>query len=166
MAPQLSYPTAPPAAVPGMLMDNDADFHGKGLINTSGVVIPYGVGVEFDAAGNGCQIAQDTGATDPSFAGVTVYDAGDEPGGYNPGDMVRVVRRGRVAVTTVGTAVVQTDIGTAANLSHSSTVATDRGKFTKSATSGTAGSEVADVGATWRGPTGVTNLAWIELNLP
>lgn len=166
MCPQLTYPTTNPAAVPGMLHDNDPDLHFEGRINTSAAVIPYGVGVEEDSAGNGCQIAQDTNADTTQFRGVTVYDAADEPGGYNPGDMVRILRKGRIAVTTVGAAVAQTDLGTAANLSHSSTTATDRGKFTKSATATTAGAEISDVGAKWRGPTGTANLAWIELNLP
>jgi hypothetical protein len=164
--PQTSYSIDNPAAVPGMLMDNDEDCVIVPFVAAG--AIPFGVGLELDSSGTKVQLPQGTGAPVAQFAGVSVYKDTLEPGGYAAGDIVHVLRKGRVAVTTVGTAPAATDALTAANLSHSSNTATDRGKFTKAATSGTVGSEIGDVGAKWhRNPVpGITNLSVIEVNVP
>lgn len=166
MPPQTSYSLDNPATQPGQLLDNDSDVKIVPFIANED--IPFGIGLEFEATGTKVQRPRGTGAPVAQFAGVSVYKDTLEPGGYKAGDVVDVLRKGRVAVTTVGTAIAQTDALTAANVSHSSTTDADRGKFTKGATSGTAGSEVGDVGAKWarKAPSGISNLAYVELNLP
>jgi hypothetical protein len=164
--PQTTYALDNPGAVPGMLLDKDEDVVIVAFPAAS--AIPFGRGVELDSLGTKVQLPQNTGGPIAQFAGVSVYVDTLEPGGYAAGDMVHVLRKGRIAVTTVGTAIAATDALTAANVSHKSVTATDRGKFTKAATNAGADAEVADVGAKWhRTPvTGVTDLAVIDLNLP
>jgi hypothetical protein len=83
---------------------------------------------------------------------------------YKAGDMVPCLRRGRVVAQTVGTA--PTPLATS-NISHSSTVATDRGKFTIAATSTGAGTEVsASPRSQFRTGAQGTNLALLDINLP
>jgi hypothetical protein len=53
-----------------------------------------------------------------------------------------------------------------ANVNHSSTTATHRGKLTVSAVSGSAGSEVSDPGPVAFVKAGSTNLALVEVNFP
>lgn len=153
-------------AVPGMIVDGHDDSIVVQWVASE--VIPFGVAVELDSTGTKVQLPKQIGTNIAQPAGISMYPTTYEPNatGYQIGDLVEVVRKGRVAVTTVGTAIAQTDALTAANVSHSSTTATDRGKFTKSATSGTAGSEIGDIGVKWIGPTGITNLAIVEINLP
>lgn len=79
-------------------------------------------------------------------AGVSVLRPGKglpssgNPTEYATGDRVLVIRRGIINVEFVGTAPGAFE---ALRVSHSSTIATDRGKFTISAASATAGSEVS-----------------------
>jgi hypothetical protein len=166
---QTSYPTNNPAAVPGMLKDRD-----DVLVEhfPASVAIPYGAGVELDATGLAVRLPLGTGATSPLFRGVAIYDAGDEPGGYAIGDVVRILRKGRIAVIVdAATVMAATDTGGVAGLDHSSTIATDRGKFTKTALNAVAGTEISDVGAKWApglpgtSAIGGIPMAWLELNL-
>lgn len=84
--------------------------------------------------------------------------------GYKTGEMVSVLRKGRIwAQFTGGT---QVALG-AVNVHHSSTTATNRGKFTNTVTSATAGAEIT------AGPEGVlthkvgtSTLVQVSLNLP
>jgi hypothetical protein len=156
-------------AVPGLLADGQDDVIVKEYVAAS--AIPYGLGVELDATGRAVRLPLSTGQNLAQFAGISVYSPTDEPGGYAIGDVVRVLRRGRIAVTTTGAAVVSTDNQTAANINHSSTLAVDRGKFTKTAVSAGAGTEIGlfvNGQAVWTDPaaTGIANLAWLEINLP
>jgi len=174
MCPQLAVTQNNPAAVAGQVLHYDGDTHIVEAIAAE--IIPYGVGVELDATGLKVQNPKGTGQTPTQFAGIATYPALDQPviggvgvGGYQAGDIVKLMRKGRVAIQTVGAAVVATDALTIAGLSHSSTIATDRGKATKSALNGTAGTEIGDVGIKWsRSPvlSGTTNLAAVEINLP
>ena len=157
------------AAVPGLIEDGQDDVLVVSYVAAS--AIPYGLGVELDATGRAVRLPLGTGQNIAQFAGVSVYSPTDEPGGYQIGDVVRVLRRGRIAVTTTGTAVAATDNQVVANINHSSTIATDRGKFTKTAVSAGVGTEIgtfANGNAMWTDPgaTGISNLAWLELSLP
>lgn len=161
--PQANYPVGNPAAVPGMLKDNDGI-----IVETwaAAVAIPFGLGVEMDATGTKVQLPLGAGTTSPLFRGISLWDDMDEPGGYQIGDAVRVLRRGRIAVTVDGaTTVAATDTGLAAGLDHSSTLAADRGKFSKTALNGVAGTEISDVNVKWAGVAGA-NMAWVEINTP
>lgn len=106
--------------------------------------IPFGRMVELDATGTKVQLPQ--GSTVNAIAkpvGVSIYDATKEPdtvgGGYKIGEVVRVLRKGRIYAEFSGT----TDAAlTSANVFHSSTIATNRGKFTDTAGNAGVGVEV------------------------
>lgn len=160
--PQTSYSLDPATVVPGQVIDAGDDTHIEPFIAAE--VIAPGLGVELTSDGKGVQLPQGTGTGISAFAGFAVFKDAREPGSYAIGDIVPVLRKGRIAANCVGSTTI-TALG-AANVSHSSTLATDRGKITSAATSGTAGSEVASVGAIFRKDPGVTNVAIIEVNLP
>lgn len=140
--------------------------------------LDFGVGV--DLVSGVLVIAQGTSASGvdaDAFRGVTMYkDSLEGPSAgastplpYQPGDMVPVMRKGRIAVQVHSGSTVA--IGVAARLKHSSTLAGgENGLFTSEASSDTAGSEISDVGAKWYKDGGLASatpaLAGIELNLP
>src|SRR5262249_32592719 len=116
-------------------------------------VIPPGILLHLDATGTKVQACQNTGAGLGAPAGFSLYLASMPPGGYLVGDMVPVLRRGKIFVTWSGGA--DSSIGalpaphvwrpadnSAGNLSK-------RGYATATATSTTVGSEIAAA------PTGV-----------
>lgn len=160
--PQTSYSLDNPNVVPGLIIDAGDDVRIEKYIAKE--VINPGNGVELSSDGLGVQNPQGTGTTVPNFVGVAVFKDGREPGAYAIGDVVPVMRKGRVAVNLVAATTI-TALGVA-NLSHSSTISTDRGKFTSAATSGTAGSEVGSVNAIFRKDPVLTNVGIIEINQP
>lgn len=71
--------------------------------------------------------------------GISIYRSSKDPGTYVAGDLVPVLREGSIYAEFIGTAA--TDLVTA-NISGSTTIATDRGKLTDAAVSAVAGTEV------------------------
>jgi hypothetical protein len=85
---------------------------------------------------------------------------------YQAGEMVPVLMRGRIYAEWKGTT--QTAFAMP-NIYHSSTIATDRGKFTDAGTSSGAGTEIANAGHqffTRFALVGTGNIVEIEVNLP
>ncbi len=165
-APQTSYSLANPGGIAGQLFDNDeSDYIDSKPCGA--VALQPGFVVELNAGV--LQLAQGTGDPDSKIVwGVVVYKDSMEPGGYQPGTEVPVLRRGRIAaVMATGATFAQ---GVAANVSHSSTLANSPGTFTSGAVSGTAGSEVSTTKAIWYQDIGLTaanpKVAVVELNLP
>jgi hypothetical protein len=141
-------------------------------------VINPGRAVEMAADGLSIQQTQATGTT---FApvGISILKTSREGQGadgltgygvegvaYQIGEMVPVLMRGRILAEWKGTT--QTAFGMP-NAFHSSTLAADRGKFTDTATSAVAGSEVAVAGHQFRvrfALTGSGSLVELDVNLP
>lgn len=125
-------------------------------------VIPFGRGVE--VVSGQVRLYQSTGQDGASgLAGVAIYKDMHYAGGYQIGEMVPVLRVGQVWVDFVGTGATELED---AKVSHSSTVTTDRGKFTDAASSATATTEVSSVVGKFRGAKATATLALVELNLP
>jgi hypothetical protein len=162
--PQTSYSLAPAVALAGMLAD-----HGDKEITSrpAAEVIPPGRAVVIKSDGT-VELPKTAGAAIPasgtgSLLGIAFYENYAPAGGYQIGDMVPILRKGRVWVDFSGTLATDNE---AVNISHSSTVDTDRGKFTDAATSTTAGSEITAFSkGIARGNAGAA-LACVEINLP
>jgi hypothetical protein len=111
--------------------------------------IPFGVVAEFNAAGQLIN-PKTTALGTYGVAGVVLRQALRMGGAYAPGqtssylagEEVPVLRRGQVYAAFDGAGTV-VPYATTANVDHSTTVATNRGMLTASATSTVAGSEVA-----------------------
>lgn len=73
--------------------------------------------------------------------GVVPYRAASNPGGYQAGDTVSVLREGAAWVESSGTAPVSTALQRP-NLMASTTIATERGRVTSDATSASSGVEI------------------------
>lgn len=116
--------------------------------------------VEIDSNG---RIAYPQGTTLGKVVGVAMYVDAALPQSWKAGDMVPVVRKGRVFAQLSGGT---TTFFGSANVNHSSTIATNRGKVSASATSVTAGSEVSSLGpVVFVRPLADTTLCLVELNL-
>ncbi len=135
--------------------------------------IPPGRFVEINGATGKLRLVQGTGTAIARCLGVSMLQRAREANAFNVAgnaaaykidENVMVVRQGRVWVETV-TPFAFVDLD-AANISHSSTVATHRGKVTSAATSGTAGSEIGDVGAKARRLNSDSSLCEVEINAP
>lgn len=133
--------------------------------------IPFGRAVELDSTGTKVQLVQGTGQAIAKLVGVSILDATKEPdpaggGGYKIGEVVRVLRKGRIYAEFSGT----TDAALVnANIYHSSTIATNRGKFTDVAGAAGAGVEVDSSGfAKFMRPINASQAGacLVELNLP
>lgn len=98
------------------------------------------------------------------YMGVAVYTAGRESAVYAAGEAVPVLRKGRIYGEKSSSATEATL--TAANVKHSSTTATNRGKFSADATSTTSGAEISATTILFVQAVSATNLALLELNLP
>jgi len=172
---QLTYPMFSAFAVPGQLADvayNEIQSF------PCAETVQFGRAVEMASDGLSIQQPQQTGSTF-SPVGVSVLQTAREGSGpsgvtafgvagpqFNTGDMAPVLLRGRIYAEWKGTT--QTAFAMP-NVYHSSTIATDRGKFTDAATSTVAGSEVANAGHTFRtrqALTGSGNLVLLDVNLP
>lgn len=128
--------------------------------------IPFGRFVELHTDGK-VRLPQNTGQAIAKLVGVALLDSTMEPdagGGYAAGDVVPVLRKGRVYAEFSGTTISPL---AAANIYHSSTVATNRGKATDTAAAGGAGVEIADPeGVKFVKDPSIANVCVVELNLP
>jgi hypothetical protein len=173
--PQTTYALDSNPGLPGMVQDG-SDVQ-EVVSYPAAEAIPFGRMLELDSGGTKVQLAQGTGQQIAKPVGVSVYDATKMPGdatlaglgyssGYSVGDLVKVLRKGRIYAEFSGT----TDAALAtANVYHSSTIATNRGKFTDVAGAAGAGVEVADaVGSKFVKPVNATvaGLCIVEINLP
>jgi hypothetical protein len=123
-------------------------------------VIEAGRLVELHTDGK-VRVPQGTSLTKP--VGIAVYRDTDLPGGYPAGAMVTIMRKGRVYAQITGSAPGEL---VAANVNHSSTTATDRGKLTTTNTSTTAGSEISAREGLMFVKAGPSGLGLVELNFP
>lgn len=150
MSVQTSY-GAPAKAIAGQLDTK----HGESdiLSCVAGEDIPYGRVVEWDATNRVIVLPKST--TLGSIVGISLYPVTNDSTiltgtlttnafGYKAGQVVPVLRRGRVNAEVTGTA--GTELA-AANVAHASTDGSsnlrNRGKLTASATSVTAGAEIS-----------------------
>lgn len=141
-------------------------------------VIPPGRAVEMAADGLSVQLCQQTSSTfNP--VGISVQNTAREGTGavgvnpqygvqglsYQPGETVRVLMRGRIWAEWKGTT--QPVFG-AINTYHSSTISTDRGKFTDASTSTGAGTEVSTsaVFRTRQAQSNSGTIVELDVNLP
>lgn len=160
--PQTTYNQFASVAVAGMLYD--------GVLNTdkcaypASEVIPFGRACE--VVNGAVRLCQGTTQEVPNLIGVSIYKDAHYAGGYQIGEMVPLLRKGRIWVELAAgtTGAVELE---GANVSHSSTIPTDRGKFTDAAANGTAGTEISSAVGKFRTSkaTGATGLAVVELNL-
>lgn len=160
--PQTSYAASPTIAVAGMLADTgDKDIASY----PAAEVIPAGRVCVLKSDGT-CELPKNEGALPTSGAGapigVSCYLSASPPGGYQIGDMVPLVRKGRVWAEFEGTGATDLEV---MNVRHSSTVATHRGKVTDAATSTSEGVEISALPRTVARK-GTTGLALVEVNLP
>lgn len=145
---QVTYTLFPSVAVPGQLGDNTVN---RIVSKVAAESINPGRAVELASDGN-IQQCQQTGST-LNVYGVAILltmreglgqqnDSATLGGAvYSVGDVVPVLRRGSLYGEWKGTTQVE---GNKPNVYHSSTTATDRGKFTDASTSTGAGTEVAN----------------------
>lgn len=93
-----------------------------------------------------------------------------DPQLYQIGDMVPVMKRGKIFVEWKSSAGAPVGTNSGLNVYHSSTTSTDRGKFTADAAASTSGSEVSPVpnNLVLRAPARTTsgNIQLLEINLP
>ncbi len=154
--PQTTYNLDPSAAVAGQVVD-------KGRLIGKYVAaeeLPPGRFVVLNSS-NKWELPQ--GSSLGKVGGVTVYRSSKDPGPYAVGDFVPVLRSG--SIWCESTASAPADLASA-NVRHSSTIATHRGKVTDAATSATPGSEISDPGPVLFYGTGPTGLVLVELAFP
>lgn len=125
-------------------------------------LIPAGRACELQADGT-LKLPQST--TLGNVKGVSIYQASRPPIAYQIGEMVPLMRRGRIWAEFTGSGA--TD-GETLRIEHSTTTATDRGKFTDKAISAVAGTEVDAFakGECRGGQATPALLALVDLNLP
>jgi hypothetical protein len=160
---QTTYQQDLSVAIAGMIADGDV----SDLTSyAASEAIPYGRVVVVDAGGT-CSLPKTAGAMPTSGVGsplgVSVYDSAGNPGGFQIGDMVPVLRRGKVWVEFTGTAAAD---NAALNVKNSSTIATDRGKLTDVATSVSVGVEISAMPRTVAKQLVGTTLVRVDINLP
>lgn len=162
--PTTSYTLAPDAGVAGMIADFSSPQNVVSALANE--AIPFGRIVELTATsdpGSPWTVQLPQGVTLGKVLGVAVYDATHLPGGYAIGEMVPVLRRGKIWIEYTG----GTQLAlTALNVLHSSTIATNRGKATMTATSATTGAEIDVTTIICAGVKGVSGLVKAELNQP
>ena len=174
---QVTYQQFPSFAVPGQLADlayNEIQsFPAFEVINPGRMV---------EMASDGISVQQVQAASSsavPNSVGIAVLQTAREGQGalgvqpygvqgvtYQIGEMVPVLMRGRIYAEWTGTT--QTAFSMP-NIKHSSTVATDRGKFTDAATSAGAGTEVSNAGHQYRvrqALPGSGSIVLVDVNLP
>jgi len=155
---QLTFTQDPKIGTPGQIQDAESS---QIVSLVAAVDLLPGRVVEVDSNN---RINYPSSTTLGRVAGITCYVAGALPGSWKAGDQVPVLRKGRIFAEFSG--------GTqgnlvAANVNHSSTIATNRGKVSTSATSATAGSEVSALGpCVLVRPVADTSMCIVELNLP
>lgn len=153
---QLTYSRDRAKAVPGLVSKDAAYFI---VSYAAAEAIPPGRLVVLNSDGK-VELPQDTSLAKP--AGVSCFSPTNQQTAipaagfsYAAGDMVPVLRKGRIYADVQGGSPAAL---TPANMNHSSTTATHRGKFSASATANTAGSEISKAGPAMfveAGPSGV-----------
>jgi hypothetical protein len=149
---QLTYSQTPDIAVPGMIADENLD--SKVVSYPAGENIPFGRLCEVDTSG-ALHLVFGTGATiaNNKLVGVSVFDVAREQqlstttgsagsGFYNSGDMVPVLRKGRIFGAWDGSG--SQGIFLTPNVNHPSSSDPNgiRGVFSGGTTTTTAGSEI------------------------
>lgn len=165
---QTSYSLNPPRAVAGMLRRNDEAVLIRSFVCSED--IPFGSVVELVSG----QIRRpQTASAIGKIQGVAMFSDAKEAysGGWKSGDRVPVVLQGTVWVPYTGTApssTTLTDWVTSFNVYSSSTIATNRGKVTLTATSASAGVEIYALpnGFASEFTDTVEGLCLVVLNLP
>lgn len=125
--------------------------------------IPPGRFVVLNSDGK-LELPQDTALG--KVVGVSMYRSAKEPGAWAIDDYVPVLRAGTIWVESTASA--PADLASA-NVRHSSTTSTHRGKVTDAAVSGAAGSEISDPGPVLFydvGSSAPSGLALVELAFP
>ena len=173
---QAVYNLFPTLAQPGQL--SDLAYNEIQSFVAAEVIFP-GRAVEIAADGLSVQQCQQTSTTFNPLGisvlktaregqgplGVTGF-SGVEGASYQVGEVVPVLMRGRIFAEWSGTTEVSFAVP---NVFHSSTIATNRGKFTDTATSAAAGVEVATAGRAFRirlAQPGSGSLVELDVNLP
>jgi hypothetical protein len=155
--PQTSYTTDYTTALAGQLADAE---HCEVVSYPCSEAIEAGRMVELHSDG---KVRNPQGTTLTKPVGLALYQATKLPGGYAAGEVVAILRKGKAYAQITGTAPGEL---VAANVNHSSTTATDRGKLTTTATSATAGSEISAREGVLFVKAGPSGLGLVELNLP
>ncbi len=155
--PQTTYSLDHVAAVAGQVVSKDRTV-GK---YAAAEEIPPGRLVVLNSDG-ALELPQDT--TLAKAVGVSMYRDAKEPGPWAVGDFVPVLRQGVIwAEFSGGTAA---DLAEA-NVKHSSTISTHRGKFSASSVSSGTGTEISDPGpCLFYSAEGPTGLAQVECAFP
>lgn len=178
---QTKYPILPDFAVPGMLAESNLDAAVIDGQYAAAGNIPFGSAVEL--VSGKLQVCQQTTNDLSKLYGVAVYQGMREqaypPGstainaGYQAGDMVPVLRRGRIYGLWDGSTSGGFSSATAfttVNIAHSSDGSHDQGQFNQASTSTAAGSENTTAGNGWitaaNQATLPTNCVLLEVNLP
>ncbi len=161
MSVQTSYSLAPGTGLAGQLLDS-ADC----MITSypAGEALSAGYLVVLSSGVLALPAAADA-VTPPKIVGVVVYDDAREPGQYAIGDMVPVLRRGRIFAAWSGTT--QAEL-TAPKITHSSATGA-KGTFTDASATAATGAEIgaAPEGCLMLRANGTsTTVCCIELNLP
>lgn len=157
---QSTYNTDLTVAIAGQLVERE-EIVGRYQCSEE---IPFGRFVELHTDGK-LRLPQGTGADIAKPVGVAMYRAALEPSvtGYKTGEYVPVVRKGKVWAEIVSGATVADLV--AANVYHSSTIATNRGRLGSAAEAAGAGVEIdALPGVKFDGPATAT-IALVSLNL-
>lgn len=167
---QTSYNTDVVIGVPGQ--PRASTIHEMIVSYPAGEVINFGRAVAVNSSGLLQQVQETGDGLLAGLLGVSVYQPAREQaypptfGGaqYQVGEMVPVMRRGRIFAEWNGTT---QGYCAAVNVNCSSTTDTNRGIFTDAAISAVAGSEIAvATGMVLYAPTGVSNLCELDINLP
>lgn len=161
MSGQLTYGLDHVVATPGQI--GDASNAAEYTSFPASEAIPFGRFVEVPAGGTTCRLPQGTGQEINGLVGVSVYRDAMPPGGYQIGDEVTILRRGRIWVEFNGTGATELED---ARVKHSSTIVTHRGKATDAAADGTATTEISGVNGKFRGANSLSTVALVEINLP
>jgi hypothetical protein len=154
--PQTTYNLDPVAALAGQAVD----LHRKCGKYQAAEEIPPGRFVVLNSDGK-LELPQDTSLG--KVVGVSLYRSAKEPGAWAVDDYVPVLRSGTVWCESSASSI--EDLASA-NVRHSSTISTHRGKVTDAATSAGAGVEISDPGPVLFYGSGPSGLALVELSFP
>lgn len=135
MAYQTTYAFDPSAAIAGMPYDGQSQEEGQIESWIAAEDVEAGRVVELSSG----KIQNPQGTSLGKIVGVVVLDVTHLPGGYKAGELVPVMRQGKIWAQFSGGSAADL---TALNVKHSSTVATDRGKLSMTATSSSTGVEI------------------------
>ena len=158
---QTAYTVLPAVGLNGQILDD-----GFNLITSYPASELISVGRLCEVVGGLLRMCQTAGANLGNVVGVSAYIGAREPGQFQIGDMVPVLRRGKIFAEWNGTT--QVEFATP-NVNHSSTLAVSRGMFTDAVASAVAGSEISVAptpGLIEVRPTGMATTCLVELNLP